>query len=234
MDAVQSIFAQMRKSRNEAAISAMNESAEDKVVETPVEEPAVDPVNEGVEETPVVETPVEEPADHIDEAEEFVVIRCHDCGAILSGLDEAEEGCPVCGSDDLDEKTVKVVKDGKVVKKNVATRKKKLTAAQKAALAKARKKAHTAGANKARKKSMAVRDKKGMNEEDVITCPECDFEGEYDDFDEEGGTLICPECGAEVDIPNENDCDAPDEEVDESFQRNVASRMVANQRKKRG
>lgn len=205
MDAVQSIFAQMRESRRLAALHEAEEEAkkgenldegaeETPVVETPaVETPA--------EETPVVETPaVETPAEEtpLDEAEEFVVIRCHDCGAILSALDEAEEGCPVCGSDDLDEKTVKVVKEGKVVSKKVATRKKKLTAAQKAALAKARKKAHTAGAQKKRAKSNAVRKKKGMNEEESITCPECGFEGEHDDFDVDEGTLLCPECGAEV------------------------------------
>lgn len=205
MDAVQSIFAQMRKSREEAAIAAMNESAEDKVEETKVETPAeetpavetpADKVDEGVEETPAEETPAQEP---IDEAEEFVVIKCHDCGAILSGLDEAEEGCPVCGSEDLDEKTVKVVREGKVVKKTVKSKKRRLTPAQKAALAKARKKAHTADANKKRAKSNKVRSKKGMNEDDSITCPECGYEGEYDDYDVEDGVLICPECGAEVD-----------------------------------
>lgn len=177
MDAVQSIFSQMRRSRE-----ALNES-----VEEVVKEEEVEVINES-----------EETSEVIDEAEEFVVIKCHDCGAILSALDEAEAGCPVCGSEDLDEKTVKVVKDGKVVTKNVSTRKKKLSPAQKAALAKARKKAHSAGANKKRAKSNKIRAAKGMNEGDLITCPECDFEGEYDEYDVEDGVLICPECGAEV------------------------------------
>jgi rubrerythrin len=197
MDSVQSIFAQMRKSREERELATLQEAEEAKKGENLDEGEADTPV----EKTSAVETtPVE--GTHIDEAEEFVVIRCHDCGAVLSALDEAEEGCPVCGSDDLDEKTVKVVKDGKVVKKNVATRKKKLSAAQKAALAKARKKAHSAGAQKKRAKSMSIRSKKGMNEEDTIVCPDCGFEGEYDEYDKEDGALICPECGAQVEEGN--------------------------------
>lgn len=130
---------------------------------------------------------------------EMVIITCADCGTVLSSLDEAEEGCPACGSDNLDEKTVKVVREGKVTKKNVTTKKHRLTAAQKAALAKARKKAHTPSAEKSRAKSNRVRSKKGMNESETVTCPECGYEGSAEDFDEEGGCLVCPECDAHLD-----------------------------------
>lgn len=58
------------------------------------------------------------------------------------------------------EKVVKKVVDGKVVKKKVKSKKKRLTPKQKAALAKARKKAHKGSANKARRKSMKIRRKK--------------------------------------------------------------------------
>lgn len=103
-----------------------------------------------------------EEQEEVDESEEFEVIRCNECGSVLTDVDEAEDGCPYCGSLDVSEKTVRVVRDGKVVTKNVRTTKRRLTPAQKAALAKARKKAHTASANKARAKSMKVRSNKGL------------------------------------------------------------------------
>lgn len=191
MSSVQNIFTQLRKSRE--SMVALQESTGFGTEET-------EEINESTEET----EEINESTETLDEAEEFVVIKCHDCGAILSGLDEAEEGCPVCGSDDLDEKTVKVVRDGKVTKKNVSTKKRRLTPAQKAALAKARKKAHTPAAAKARAKSNKVRNRAGLNEADLITCPDCNFEGEYEDFEENDGVLICPDCGAEVSA-NEED-----------------------------
>lgn len=131
--------------------------------------------------------------------EEETVLACPHCGIIGSIIDEGVTECPFCGEEELLEKTVKVVRNGKVVTKKKPTKKKRLTAAQKQALAKARKKAHTASANKARQKSMKVR-RRSVNDEDTYECPECGFSGEYDDFDEEDGSLYCPECGAEVDL----------------------------------
>lgn len=100
--------------------------------------------------------------------------------------------------EDLDEAVKKVVRDGKVVTKKTTTKKKRLTSAQKAALAKARKKAHTGAAEKARAKSNKKRASMGLNDEECIECPECGFEGVTEDFDEEDGVLYCPECGAEI------------------------------------
>lgn len=79
--------------------------------------------------------------------------------------DDDEEDMPDEDDEDdeeVDEKVKKVVRDGKVVKKKVPTHKVILNAKQKAALMKARKKAHTASANRARKKSNKVRDRKGL------------------------------------------------------------------------
>ena len=59
----------------------------------------------------------------------------------------------------IEEKTVKVVRDKAVVKKNIPTRKKRLSSAQKMALVKARKKAHTSKANKKRNKSVKIHKK---------------------------------------------------------------------------
>lgn len=60
----------------------------------------------------------------------------------------------------VNESTKKVVRGGKLVKVQVKTKKAKLSPEQKKALAKARKKAHTADAEKSRQKSMKVRKKK--------------------------------------------------------------------------
>jgi hypothetical protein len=71
------------------------------------------------------------------------------------------------------EATEKVVRGGKLVKVKVRTKKKKLSADQKHALAKARKKAHTDGAEKARNKSMKIRAKKiGESVEEVVVVTE--------------------------------------------------------------
>lgn len=58
------------------------------------------------------------------------------------------------------EKMVKAIRDGKVVRVKVRTKKKRISAAQKSALRKARKKSHTASADRSRKKSMRIHRKK--------------------------------------------------------------------------
>lgn len=122
----------------------------------------------------------QEDEDSLDE--EVAVMVCGSCG-FMGTLDE-DEGCPICGSESLDEATVKVVRDGKVITKKKTTKKHKLTAAQKAALAKARKKAHTPSAERNRGKSMKTRKKKGLNEEEsVCRCPECGYEGSEEEFE---------------------------------------------------
>lgn len=116
-------------------------------------------------------------------------------------LDEEEAGVESeTGSEEpeMNEAMKKVVRDGKVVTKKVTTKKKRLSAAQKQALAQARKKAHTAGANKARAKSNKIGKARGLHEEDSIVCPDCGFEGTKDDFEEEDGHLYCPTCGTEI------------------------------------
>jgi len=60
------------------------------------------------------------------------------------------------------ESTIKVIRGGKIVLKKKRTRRVKLSAAQKAGLKKARRKAFTGAAKLARKKSMKLRKKRGM------------------------------------------------------------------------
>jgi hypothetical protein len=76
---------------------------------------------------------------------------------------ELEDGEDLEEDDDhdekIEEKTVKVVRDKAVVKKTIPTRKKRLSSAQKMALVKARKKAHTSQANKKRNKSVKIHKK---------------------------------------------------------------------------
>ncbi|GAL07944.1 baseplate or tail tube [Photobacterium aphoticum] len=62
----------------------------------------------------------------------------------------------------MNEAIKKVVRDGKVVTINTNKRKRKMTAAQKAALKKARLKAHSSSAKAARKKAMKTRHSRGM------------------------------------------------------------------------
>lgn len=205
MSEMKSLFSQLRASR----IAAMNEGTEDtnkdnllnegtetKETETPVVEETTT-----AEETPVTETPA---AEEESVNEEVSAVFCSACGALVSGyMNESElDECPCCGSEELVEKVVKVVRDGEVVKKKVRTgAKPRLSAAQKAALAKARKKAHTAGANKKRAKSMKKGAKAGLHEEDEIECSECGYTGEYDDFSlDNDGNLICPDCGAVIHV----------------------------------
>lgn len=186
-----SLFAQLRESR----AVAMSESAEEEKKVT-MNEGAAEPgaTETPAEETPAEETPVEE------EVEEVSALFCSECGALISGyMNESEvDECPCCGSEELVEKVVKVVRDGKIVKKKVRTgAKPRMSVAQKAALAKARKKAHTAAASKKRAKSLKKGAAAGLHEDDLIVCPECGYEGEANDFDvDEEGKYICPECGA--------------------------------------
>lgn len=114
-----------------------------------------------------------------------------------SGSDEDDD------EDDISEKKVKVVKGGKVVTKTVKSVKKRLTPAQKQALAKARKKAHTASANKARNKSMKVHNKR-LGEGLDMTCPYCGYVGDEQEFIGEDGTRICPECAEVIEGVNES------------------------------
>ena len=231
------IFEELRKAREAEAIGAVNEGADGEAgtqdttigaegegapaegtpETTPAEGAPAD--GEGAPaETPAVNEGAEGEGDDDDEEgaegegevnEEVLVLACPHCG-IISGVNEAAvEECPICGEDALLEKVVKVVRDGKVVKKKVPSKKKILTPAQKAALAKARKKAHTAGANKKRKKSMKVANR--LNDEDYYECPDCGFSGDLDEFDTEDGVTTCPECGAEITVKESKKCN---EEVD--------------------
>lgn len=205
MNEMSSLFAQLRTSR----VSSVNEGVEDKDKDKALTEgaegegattPAIDTkVPEKKEDTTSETTTNEENVD-----EEVSAVFCSECGALVSGyMNESElDECPCCGSEELVEKVVKVVRDGKVVKKKVRTgAKPRLSAAQKAALAKARKKAHTASANKQRAKSMKKGAKAGLHEEDEIECTECGYTGEYDDFSiDKDGNLICPDCGAVITV----------------------------------
>ncbi|WP_163836767.1 hypothetical protein [Spartinivicinus ruber] len=60
------------------------------------------------------------------------------------------------------DKAVRRVIDGKIVLKKIPTRKRRMTAAQKAALKKARRKAHSAAAKRARAKAMKLRSQRGL------------------------------------------------------------------------
>lgn len=82
---------------------------------------------------------------------------CLNCGAVLNINDVDEEVCPYCGNTELEEAFVTAVRQGKKVKiKKRIGPKKHLSSAQKMALAKARKKAHTGSANRMRNKSMKI------------------------------------------------------------------------------
>ena len=131
-----------------------------------------------------------------NESEILSLYVCESCGA----LHESAEGACECGGK-LAESMKLVVKAGKVVKKKVKSKKGKMSAKQKSALAKARKKAHSTGANKARAKSMKVRSKKikeEVNESEEFECPVCDYVGSMNQNEE--GYYVCPECGAELEL----------------------------------
>lgn len=136
---------------------------------------------------------INEDKEKINEGE-ILVRACSKCGIftqVQEGM-ESEDECPYCGKGEIQEKIVKVVRDGKVVKKNVSSKKKKLSSKQKSALAKARKKAHTSSAQKQRNKSMKKARK--LNDEDTFECAECGYSGKFEDF----VNGLCPDCGAEL------------------------------------
>lgn len=86
---------------------------------------------------------------------------------LISGYADSDSFVFECAEDDEGfeaafEAAQKVIRDGKVVLKKKRLRKKKLSAAQKAALKKARRKANSAAAKAHRKKSMRERKKRGM------------------------------------------------------------------------
>ena len=87
-----------------------------------------------------------------------------------------------------------------------------MSAKQKAALAKARKKAHTSGAQKARAKSMKVRKKK-VHEGEDFACPECGYEGGMNSIEQ--GVWECPDCGAELELAEESISESVMAQVDE-------------------
>lgn len=179
MSDMSSLFAQMRETRRVALNESKDEDPKDQEGQ----------LNEGQQE------------EQLEEENEVTAIFCSECGELVSGsMNESQvDECPCCGSENLEERVVKVVRDGEVVRKNVPSKKRRMSSAQKAALAKARKKAHTSSANKKRNKSTAKGRKAGLHEEDYLVCPECGYEGEADDFSEDNkGNIICPECGATV------------------------------------
>lgn len=118
--------------------------------------PSINTPEETVEDTTVPEEPVDVGA---------VIEAVCDSGdfndrSLLEGYDNIVTD----GTYALLEKTKIVIQDGKKVKKTIRTKKKRLTAKQKAALRKARKKANTSAAKKARKKSMKLRKRMGLDE----------------------------------------------------------------------
>lgn len=67
------------------------------------------------------------------------------------------------GGEFIGEAVEAVIRNGERVLKRKKTRKRRMTAAQRAALKKAQRKAHTAGAKRARAKSMRIRKQRGMD-----------------------------------------------------------------------
>ena len=154
-----------------------------------------DEVNEEVEEE-YEESVVLESLDSENESDILSLSVCESCGALH---ESTEEKCE-CGGE-LTESMKLVVRAGKVVKRRVKSKRGKMSSKQKSALAKARKKAHSSGANKARAKSMKVRSKKikeEINEAEDFECPVCDYVGPMDK--NEDGYYVCPECGAELEL----------------------------------
>ena len=96
-----------------------------------------------------------------------------DDGALISSFAEGEDAILESVADDetlhgileATYKRKKVVRDGKVqiVRKRVSG-KARLSAAENASLRKARRKAHTAAANLKRRKSMRMRERRGLND----------------------------------------------------------------------
>ena len=131
--------------------------------------------------------------------ETIILNICPNCDELFEGV----EVCPQCNSN-LDEKIKLVVRDGKVIKKEVKKKKnKKLSSAQRQALAKARKKAHTSSANKNRAKSLKKRSRINDSNEDYLVCPECGYEGLESEF-LDGDEYKCPDCGVDLELENES------------------------------
>ena len=145
-------------------------------------------VDEGLDEY------LEEGYEVVEEGLELFI--CEDCGALCEHSGE----CDDCGGA-LDEAMKLVVKNGKVVKKQIKRKKQKMSAKQKQALKKAQKKAQSSSAKRARAKSMKVRVKKGLNEAEDMECPVCDYVGPMEEI--EDGVYVCPECGEELVVDDE-------------------------------
>ena len=181
-----SLFRDLLECQNTSENISTSEINESKQVEEVNEE-----VNEEYEESIVLES-----LDSENESEILSLSVCESCGALH---ESTEEKCE-CGGE-LTESMKLVVRAGKVVKRKVKSKKGKMSSKQKSALAKARKKAHSSGANKARAKSMKVRSKKikeEINEAEDFECPVCDYVGPMDK--NEDGYYVCPECGAELEL----------------------------------
>ena len=171
-------------------------------------------LNESVEVEPeaITAVPTPETAEAVEEVfeestldgAEFQVLECSKCGIIGGAMNEEDtpEFCPICGGDDLFEAKFKVVHGQKKAKKVGFHKKRKLTPKQKAALAKARRKSHSASAENSRKKSMKLSRK--LNDEAEYECPECGYEGSSAEFESEDG-LVCPECGAFLVLESSNE-----------------------------
>ena len=182
-----SLFRDLLECQNTLGNTDTSEVNESKQVEDEVNEE----VNEEYEESVVLES-----LDSENESEILSLSVCESCGALHESTKEKCE----CGGE-LTESMKLVVRAGKVVKRKVKSKKGKMSSKQKSALAKARKKAHSSGANKARAKSMKVRSKKikeEINGAEDFECPVCDYVGPMDK--NEDGYYVCPECGAELEL----------------------------------
>ena len=192
-----SLFRDLLECQNTLGNTDTSEVNESKQVEDEVNEE----VNEEYEESVVLES-----LDSENESEILSLSVCESCGALH---ESTEEKCE-CGGE-LTESMKLVVRAGKVVKRKVKSKKGKMSSKQKSALAKARKKAHSSGANKARAKSMKVRSKKikeEINEAEDFECPVCDYVGPMDK--NEDGYYVCPECGAELELDEVEEACASD------------------------
>ena len=168
----------------------------------------VDTTNESVSEE-LEESIIIEDLNVANETEILSLSKCESCGALHESTDEKCE----CGGE-LTEAMKLVVRAGKIVKKRVKSKKARLNGKQKAALAKARKKAHTTGANKARAKSMKVRSKRIHESDEDFECPVCDYIGPMDQDDD--GYYVCPECGSELELAEVDENCADDAKKDET------------------
>lgn len=123
--------------------------------------------------------------------------------------------------EELTEAVKKVVRDGKVVTKKIPTHKKKMSAAQKRALAIARKKAHNGKAELKRAKSMKKARKLGeeVNEEEKLTfkCMACGYSSNKEEewFPDDTLSIRCPSCGAYLDADSLFNSDFDESEEDE-------------------